>query len=427
MPSTHKAVSNMGVLDDIRKGTGREVSRKEDAPANVQQATTAPAPSQAPAAPTPPTTQPQATAPAPNQGGGATAIKRIQQLAPTPELPQVQLTQADKEKVTRPTSYVEILRHLTPFTPPTAEEVEKDRRRQRSREAIAAIGDGVRAISNLVATANYAPNAYKPTETMLGSVQDRYEKLRAAKKADADAYLQAYMRAKQLDDHNDQARDALQLRREQAALDHQLKLAKQSQEYQKMVADLGEKEANRKLREELGMAGIEQRANALEETKRHNRASEAEQSRRTGIMATRLSNSGGGGKSVWIDLGTDENGEDLGGVEVPEDAFNDVNIGQVYNQLPESIRAKYRKKSGYGPKATYQEPSTPEMRQIIGQNIRNPEVRKVITSLPNRRRVQQSPAKPAPAPAPAPAKPAQQKQAPKGEAYKGSGSKGKAY
>ena len=405
----------MGVLDDIRKGTGREVSRKEDAPA--------PAPSQTPAAPTPPTTQPQATAPAPNQGGGATAIKRIQQLAPTPELPQVQLNQADKDKVTRPTSYVEILRHLTPFTPPTAEEVEKDRRRQRSREAIAAIGDGVRAISNLVATANYAPNAYKPTETMLGSVQDRYDKLRAAKKADADAYLQAYMRAKQLDDHNDQARDALQLRREQAALDHQLKLAKQSQEYQKMVADLGEKEANRKLREELGKAGIQQRADALAETRRHNRVSEAEQSRRTGIMSTRLSNSGGG-KSVWIDLGTDENGEDMGGIEVPEDAFNDVNIGQVYNQLPESVRSQYRTKKGYGPKATYQEPSTSEMRQIIGQNINNPKVRRVISSLPNKRRAQSVPK---PAPAPAPAKPAQQKQAPKGEAYKGSGSKGKAY
>lgn len=397
----------MGVLDDIRKGTGREVSRKEDAPANVQQATTAPAPSpsQTPAAPTPPAPQPQATAPAPNQGGGATAIKRIQQLAPTPELPQVQLTQADKEKVTRPTSYVEILRHLTPFTPPTAEEVEKDRRRQRSREAIAAIGDGVRAISNLVATANYAPNAYKPTETMLGSVQDRYEKLRAAKKSDADAYLQAYMRAKQLDDHNDQARDALQLRREQAALEHQLKLAKQSQEYQKWVAQLGEKEADRKLRLQLGMAGIQQRANALEETKRHNRASEAEQSRRTGIMATRLSNSGGG-KSVWIDLGTDENGEDMGGIEVPEDAFNDVNIGQVYNQLPESVRSQYRTKKGYGPKATYQEPSTSEMRQIIGGNINNPEVRRVITSLPNKRRAQSVPK---PAPAPAPAKPAPKK------------------
>ena len=406
----------MGVLDDIRKGTGREVSRKEDAPAHVQQATTAPAPSQTPAAPNPPTPQPQATAP--NQGGGATAIKRIQQLAPTPELPQVQLTQADKEKVTRPTSYVDILRHLTPFTPPTAEEVEKDRRRQRSREAIAAIGDGVRAISNLVATANYAPNGYKPTEIMLGSVQDRYEKLRAAKKADADAYLQTYMRAKQLDAHNDEVRDAMKLRREQAALEQQLAQAKQSMAYQKMVADLGEKEANRQLREKLGMAGLKQRADALAETKRHNRVSESEQSRRTGIMATRAANAGGG-KSVWIDLGTDENGDDLGGIEVPEDAFNDVNIGQVYNQLPESVRAKYRIKKGYGSKATYQEPSTSEKRQIIGQNINNPEVRKVITSLPNRRRGQSTP-KPVAKPSPA-------KTAPMGEAYKGSGSKGKAY
>ena len=414
----------MGVLDDIRKGTGREVSRKEDAPANVQQATTAPAPSQTPAAPTPPAPQPQATAtaPAPNQGGGATAIKRIQQLAPTPELPQVQLTQADKEKVTRPTSYVEILRHLTPFTPPTAEEVEKDRRRQRSREAIAAIGDGVRAISNLVATANYAPNAYKPTETMLGSVQDRYEKLRAAKKADADAYLQAYMRAKQLDDHNDQARDALQLRREQAALDHQLKLAKQSQEYQKWVAQLGEKEADRKLRLQLGMAGIQQRANALEETKRHNRASEGEQSRRTNIMATRAANSagrGGSGRSVFLDYGDDEEGEDLGGYEVPKGDLNNANIGQIYNQLPESVRAQYRTKKGFGSKATYTEPKAEEMLKIIGQNINDPNVQRAISRLPNARRVEPKPkAKPAPAPA---------KPAPKGEAYKGSGSKGKAY
>lgn len=408
----------MGVLDDIRKGTGREVSRKEDAPANVQQATTAPAPSpsQTPAAPTPPAPQPQATAPAPNQSGGATAIKRIQQLAPTPELPQVQLTQADKEKVTRPTSYVEILRHLTPFTPPTAEEVEKDRRRQRSREAIAAIGDGVRAISNLVATANYAPNAYKPTETMLGSVQDRYEKLRAAKKADADAYLQAYMRAKQLDDHNDQARDALQLRREQAALDHQLKLAKQSQEYQKWVAQLGEKEANRKLREELGRAGLKQRDDALAETRRHNRVSEAEQSRRTGIMATRAAD------GVGIGFGYDEDGEDVGGYEVPKGDLNNANIGQIYNQLPESVRAQYRTKKGYGSKATYKEPTAAEMLKIIGQNINDPNVQRAISRLPNARRID-----PKPKPAPAPAKPAQQKQAPKGEAYKGSGSKGKAY
>jgi len=321
----------------------------------------------------------------------------------------VQLTQADKDKVTRPTSYVEILRHLTPFTHPTAEEVEKDRRRQRSREAIAAIGDGVRAISNLVATANYAPNAYKPTETMLGSVQDRYEKLRAAKKADADAYLQAYMRAKQLDDHNDQARDALQLRREQAALDHQLKLAKQSQEYQKWVAQLGGKEADRKLREKIGLDGLKQRADALTETKRHNRASEAEQSRRTGIMATREA------AGVGIGLGYDEYGEDLGGYEVSKGDLNNANIGQIYNQLPESVRAQYRTKSGYGPKATYQDPTAAEMLKIIGQNINDPNVQRAISRLPSARRIE-------PKPKAAPAKPAA-----KGEAYKGSGSKGKAY
>ena len=123
----------------------------------------------------------------------------------------------------------------------------------------------------------------------------------------------------------------------------------------------------------------------------------------------------------------------MGGVEVREDTFNDVNIGHIYNQLPESIRAQYRTKKGFGPKATYQEPSPSEMRQIIGQNINDPNVQRALLRLPNARIIKPQPAltsTPAPAPAPAkPAqqKPAQQKQAPKGEAYKGSGSKGKAY
>ena len=411
----------MGVLDDIRKGTEREVSRKEDAPAKIQQAMSVQAqqpstpaqpvvPQQPAQAPVPP----KATHPVP--GNGVMAIKRPDLLGTAPELPKVRLSEADKDRVTRPTSYVDILRHLNPYTPPTAEEVEKDRRRQRSREAIAAIGDGVRAISNLVATANYAPNAYHPNETMLSAVQARHDKLDAERKANADAYLNAYMKAKQLDAHNDEVRDAMKLRREQATLEQQLKLAKQSQEYQKWVAQLGEKEADRKLREELGKAGLKQRADALAETKRHNRVSESEQHRRTGIMATRAAD------GVGIGFGYDEDGEDVGGYEVPKGDLNNANIGQVYNQLPESIRVQYRKKSGYGSKATYQEPTAAEMLKIIGQNINDPNVQRAISRLPNARRVE-----PKPAPAPAPAKPAQQKQATKGEAYKGSSSKGKAY
>lgn len=411
----------MGVLDDIRKGTEREVSRKEDAPAKIQQAMSVqaqqpstPAQPVVPQQPTQAPVPPKATQPVP--GNGVMAIKRPDLLGTAPELPKVRLSEADKDRVTRPTSYVDILRHLNPYTPPIAEEVETDRRRQRSREAIAAIGDGVRAISNLVATANYAPNAYHPNETMLSAVQARHDKLDAERKANADAYLNAYMKAKQLDAHNDEVRDAMKLRREQAALEQQLAQAKQSMAYQKMVADLGEKEANRKLREKLGLAGLKQRADALAETKRHNRVSESEQRRRTGIMATRAAD------GVGIGFGYDEEGEDRGGYELPKGDLNEANIGLIYNQLPESIRAQYRKKSGYGPKATYREPSAKEMLKIIGQKIYYPEVQRAISSLPNARRID-----PKPKPAPAPAKPAQQKQAPKGEAYKGSGSKGKAY
>ena len=142
-------------------------------------------------------------------------------------------------------------------------------------------------------------------------------------------------------------------------------------------------------------------------------------------MAMRVANSEDG-KYLRIYRGEGKNGEDMGGVEVREDTFNDVNIGHIYNQLPESIRAQYRTKKGYGPKATYQEPSPSKMRQIIGQNINDPNVQRTLLRLPNARIIKPQPALTS-TPAPAPAKPAQQKQAPKGEAYKGSGSKGKAY
>ena len=128
-------------------------------------------------------------------------------------------------------------------------------------------------------------------------------------------------------------------------------------------------------------------------------------------MATRAANAAGGGvggRSVFIDFGDDEDGEDLGGVEIPKSVLNDANIGQIYNQLPESVRAQHRTKKGFGTKATYTEPKAKEMLKIIGQNINDPNVQNAISRLQNVRRSEPKP-KAKPAPAPAPAKPAAKK------------------
>lgn len=62
-------------------------------------------------------------------------------------------------------SYEEMFRQLYPYKPPTHEELEKERKKQRREQIFAAIGDGISALSNLYFTTQYAPNMYSGRNT----------------------------------------------------------------------------------------------------------------------------------------------------------------------------------------------------------------------------------------------------------------------
>lgn len=97
-------------------------------------------------------------------------------------------------------SYEELFKLLNPYKPPTQEELEKERKKQRREQIFAAIGDGISALSNLYFTTQYAPNMYSGRNTASQRVKDRWDKLAADRNANMTAYINGLMRARQADD-----------------------------------------------------------------------------------------------------------------------------------------------------------------------------------------------------------------------------------
>ena len=97
-------------------------------------------------------------------------------------------------------SYVELFNRLTPYQPPTAEELEKERKKKKREQIFAAIGDGISALSNLFFTTQYAPNMYSGRNTASQRTRERWDKLAAERNANMTAYINGLMRARQADD-----------------------------------------------------------------------------------------------------------------------------------------------------------------------------------------------------------------------------------
>lgn len=95
--------------------------------------------------------------------------------------------------------YEALFRQLNPYTPPTAEELEKEKKKQRRNEIFAAIGDGVMALSNLFFTTQGAPNMYTGKNTMSERTKIRYDKLMKDRDEKNTAYFNGLIRAKQAD------------------------------------------------------------------------------------------------------------------------------------------------------------------------------------------------------------------------------------
>lgn len=100
-------------------------------------------------------------------------------------------------------SYVEMFRQMSPYKPPTAEELERERKKEKRDKVFAAIGDGIAALSNLYFTTKGAPNAFDPRNSLSAKARERWEKLNKEREENARYYMQEAMKAQALDDDRD--------------------------------------------------------------------------------------------------------------------------------------------------------------------------------------------------------------------------------
>lgn len=155
-----------------------------------------------------PVQQQQGTRETPAANGGM-AISRegAKGISPVQAMPEKKKPQPAEPQEPKRMSYEDMFRKLNPYKPPTQEELEKERKKQKREQIFAAIGDGISALSNLFFTTQYAPNMYSGRNTASQRTRERWDRLAAERNANMTAYINGLMRARQADDtYNDNER-----------------------------------------------------------------------------------------------------------------------------------------------------------------------------------------------------------------------------
>ncbi|MBR6632054.1 MAG: hypothetical protein IKK89_08950 [Alistipes sp.] len=149
-------------------------------------------------------TQPKANSGQPPVNDGSAKVQPEQDTTQN----QVRATSPEsvqKESATPTTqktmTYEEMFRMSNPYTPPTPEELEKERKKKKREAIFAAIGDGVAALSNLAFTSfSFAPSSFDAKNTMSSKWQKRWDKIEKEREGKNKEYYQGYMRARMADD-----------------------------------------------------------------------------------------------------------------------------------------------------------------------------------------------------------------------------------
>lgn len=133
--------------------------------------------------------------------------------------------------------------------PETEEERKKRERREKSAKIVSAVSDGLQALSNLFFTTRGAPNMYDHKEaSQLTPLQEKLEKLKAERQANADKYLQYSLKIG--DAQNERAKTLREMEAEQEKQKLAREKAQREQEEHGWLAALQPD----KLREQAGKA-----------------------------------------------------------------------------------------------------------------------------------------------------------------------------
>lgn len=139
------------------------------------------------------------------QGGNAPdpIVKKEDRISaiPAPSTPEVK-QEVKTEEPPQSLSYVDMLNKISPYTPPTEEELEKERKKEKREKTFSALGDGISALSNLYFTTQGAPNMHSG-KSLSAAATARWDKLKSDRKENSLAYYSNLVRAQQADQSKD--------------------------------------------------------------------------------------------------------------------------------------------------------------------------------------------------------------------------------
>lgn len=273
-------------------------------------------------------------------------------------------------------SYDELIPHLekkvAEYRPLTEEELKKLRKKQRAEGIISGISDAVRSVANLIATHNYAPNMYNPTDGMSARAKARFEKEKAEREAEEDRWFNYAMtlgklrgadkdrglqvwQAEQTLARQDRAFDAGRKDREDDVAFRNKDYDERMRQWQANFDRQGE------WHEEEGQRWERQ----FKESVRQFNVSAANERARINMESQRLAH------SLKEGLMTFDLGSGNGNVTLTLDRLNAQTVSRIYSTLPAEVRSKVQGdpivQNGFV--VGYKPPTTEAMLIAIGANV----------------------------------------------------------
>ena len=271
-------------------------------------------------------------------------------------------------------SYVEMFQKMSPYKPPTEEELEKERKKEKREKIFAAIGDGIAALSNLFFTTQGAPNAYDPKNSLSAKAQERWDKLKKERDENGRYYTAAYMQAMKNDEEGARddrnwrhqlEREGVQDQRYADDIAHRDK--REGIEDERYDANIKHRDAREAVEDQHWDKQFQMQERQFKESVRQFNVTSSQNQQRINMESKRLAREMQK-ETVSFALGTGK-----GTISIPTNALNASNVSYVFSKLPANVQAQCKGEAIYDSKKRkvvgHKAPTTEAMLVCIGANI----------------------------------------------------------
>ena len=271
-------------------------------------------------------------------------------------------------------SYVEMFQKMSPYKPPTDEELEKERKKEKREKIFAAIGDGIAALSNLFFTTQGAPNAYDPKNSLSAKAQERWDKLKKEREENGRYYTAAYMQAMKNDEEGARddrnwrhqlEREGVQDQRYADDIAHRDK--REGIEDERYDANIKHRDAREAVEDQHWDKQFQMQERQFKESIRQFNVTSSQNQQRINMESKRLAREMQK-ETVSFALGTGK-----GTISIPTNALNASNVSYVFSKLPANVQAQCKGEAIYDSKKRkvvgHKAPTTEAMLVCIGANI----------------------------------------------------------